>query len=415
MNKKRIAILLPVLWGGGAERVASILSQYLDKKGYSVYIFTYSINKAKDYSFLGKIIKIENRPITVLEEDKKKSRVRTLQYELQQILRLLTMQKKVRDLKKKYKIDISISFMEEFNLINILSRVNDQVLIRVCTILSEREIEMKGNFYYNKNLLHFLYNRANKVIVMTKYCKNDLVKHYGIQTSKIKIIKNPVLSKDNKIENHSTLKKEWYYGDYVVISLGRIHEIKQQQHLIRSFKVLQSKIAEAKLLLVGMGMGEHTHYLKKLVNALDLKESVIFTGQQQNVDYYLKNSKVFVLTSKTEGFPNSMLEAMVHGVPVVAVDCPGAPREILAPNTHYSGKLTNIEYAEYGVLVPALDGQKYQANDSLTHAEIKLEEAMEMLLCNESLNQQYRIKAGEEMKKYATDRIGHQWEKSFER
>lgn len=407
--KKNIAILISGLWGGGAERVASILSQYLHQKGYHVYIFTYSINKKKDYLFCGKIINIGDKFIAFNNTGKGGNYIKSFFYQIMQLQKLFVMSKKVYLLKKKYKIDISISFMEELNLINILSRAKDKVFVRICTILSERKEEMKGDFYYNRYLLRILYNKAYKVIVMTKFCERDLINNYGIKNSLIQIIKNPVFIN----ETGETASPIWEHGDKVIITLGRMHEVKQQQHLIRSFSLLQSKYEDAKLLIVGRGTGEQTHYLKKLVKDMGLKGNVLFMGQQQDVAYYLKNSKIFVLTSKTEGFPNSMLEAMACGVPVVSVDCPGAPREILAPRSHYTGDLKKIEYAEYGILVPVLDGNKYKSSERLTFEEIQLEKALDTLLCDISLQEHYKTIAKKEIEKYTADIIGCQWERIF--
>lgn len=407
--KKNIAILISGLGGGGAERVASVLSQYLHQQGYQIYIFTYSIDKKKDYLFCGKIINIGDKFITFNNTVKGGNYLKSLYYQLMQVQRLLIMSKEVCKLKKKYKIDVSISFMEELNLINILSRAKDRVFVRICTILSERKEEMKGDFYYNRHLLRILYNKANKVIVMTKFCERDLINNYGIKKSLIRIIKNPVFIN----ETGETTSPSWKHGEKVIITLGRMHEVKQQQHLIRSFSLLQSKYEDAKLLIVGRGTGEQTHYLKELVKDMGLKGKVFFTGQQQDVTYYLKNSKIFVLTSKTEGFPNSMLEAMACGVPVVSVDCPGASREILAPRSHYTGDLKKIEYAEYGILVPVLDGNKYKSSERLTFEEIQLEKALDTLLCDISLQEHYKTIAKKEIEKYTADIIGCQWERIF--
>ena len=54
-----------------------------------------------------------------------------------------------------------------------------------------------------------------------------------------------------------------------------------------------------------------------------MEDSVVFIGFTDNVGFFLKHSKVFVMASKVEGFPNSMVEAMACGVPIVIADCPG--------------------------------------------------------------------------------------------
>lgn len=403
MNKKKnLALLLPCLYGGGAERVASILSQYFYDRGYNIYIFTYFVNRKIDYNFCGKIIKLNRF-------DNGRSIGESVFPQLLQLRRLVEMSRRMHKLKIKYKIDISISFMEEFNLMNILSQTKDKVFIRVCTILSARKEEVHGQLYLNKTFLKMVYNKANAMILMTDYCKHDMIQNYGIRKEIISIIENPLLP----ILNNQHLSQNWIYGENVIISVARIEEVKQQQHLIRIFGKITKEIPNARLLLVGLDTSAHARYLKHLTKELKLMDSVIFIGQTNEVNYYLKNSKVFVLTSKTEGFPNSMLEAMALGVPVISVDCPGAPREILAPGTKYTGKLKEVEYVENGILTPALDGEKYNASDRLTKEEEKLKESITELLNSHISKKRYTEIAVNTINKYDIGVIGKKWEILF--
>ena len=400
---KRIAILLPVMYGGGAERVASILSQYFYEKKYLVYIFTdLPSNKKRDYEFKGKIV-----PLKIQVEYPQNNILK----QVMQIYQLLLKVKKVKALKKQYGIDISISFMEEYNLINVMSKVKDKTFIRVCTILSVRKEEFTGNIYYHPKILKFIYNRACKVIVMTNYAKNDLVQNYGIYAKQIQIIPNPLFLENKKEKRES--QEIWEYGSKAIVSVARLEEIKQQQHIIRSFSKALINQPDAKLVFVGNGSGKYIEYLKKLIKELKIEQSVNLVGRQKNIEFYLTNSKAFVLTSKTEGFPNSMLEALEVGIPVISSDCPGAPREILHPGMKPETKVEQIVYGEYGILVPHLDGKKYSAKEVLTKEEKYLQIAMEEILSSSELENKYRNIANDNMKKYAVETIGNDWEILF--
>lgn len=392
-----IAILLPAINGGGAERVASILSKYFIEQKYRVFILVNELDRRRDYSFAGKIIPINIKRISYTNGE--------LGNLWQDMVMLIKKSIRVRQIKKKLQITHSISFMEEFNLINILSRYRDQTYIRVCTILSERKEELKG-MYYNRSVLKFFYNKAAKTIVMTEYAKQDMVKHYGIKRENIWILPNPF--KSGEYETNSLRETEWEYGDKVFVSIARLHEVKQIQHLIRAFSIVARVHGEAKLLLIGSGERKETAYLNMLTKRMQLEGQVFFLGQQKEIAYYLKNSRAFVLTSKTEGFPNSMLEALAYGVPVISVDCPGAPREILAPGSKNTG-CTVIEHAKYGVLVPAMDGRKYCAKDALIKQEKLLGFAMQEML-GEKIYEQYHNAAKEYVKQYSIEKIGRDWE-----
>lgn len=397
---KKIAILLPVLYGGGAERVASILSQYFYEKNYKVYIFTdLPVNKKRDYDFKGMIVPLK------IQVDFPQNKILT---QLMQFYQLVLKVKKVKYFKKKYNIDFSISFMEEYNLVNVLSKVKDKTFIRVCTILSARKDEFVDSIYYYPKILKHVYNKAHKVIVMTDYAKNDLVQNYGIKSKQIQIIPNPLLL---KIKNEN--QKVWEYGSKAIVTVARLEKVKQQQHIIRSFSEVLNKQPDAKLIFVGNGSGKYVEYLKKLIKELNIEQSVFLVGGQKNVEFYLANSRAFVLTSKTEGFPNSMLEALEVGIPIISSDCPGAPREILNPSMKSDIKIDKIIYGEYGILIPNLDGKKYSAKEQLTKEEEYLKIAMEEILSSPESENKYRNVAKVKMKAYAVDTIGKNWEILF--
>lgn len=397
---KNIAILIPGLFGGGAERVASVLSQYFYEKGYKIYIFTDKpFDRKRDYKFCGTVIPL-NISVTFCSNTY-----------LNNIIQLYTLLRKahlVRTLKKKFHIDYSISFMEEYNLINILSRYNDKVIIRVCTILSERKEEFKENLYYNHLLLRLLYNKANHIIVMTQYAKKDLYANYEISKRKINIIPNPLFLNQSE-KKAEEIRKEWKYGYNTIISVARLEKIKQQQHIIRAFSELLKTHIEATLIFVGNDKTEYAKYLKKLVREYGIEKNIFFTGRQKDVSFFLQNSKIFIMTSKTEGFPNSMIEAMEMGLPVISADCPGAPREILAPEYNQKA-IQHIEYGSYGILVKNMDGNEYHSKTPLTKAEKYLAEAMERLLSDDKLYDYYKNAGKQKVKEYNSETIGKFWE-----
>jgi N-acetylgalactosamine-N,N'-diacetylbacillosaminyl-diphospho-undecaprenol 4-alpha-N-acetylgalactosaminyltransferase len=82
---------------------------------------------------------------------------------------------------------------------------------------------------------------------------------------------------------------------------------------------------------------------------LGLGERVLMPGFAKNPFALLRHADVFVLSSSAEGFPNSLLEAMAVGIPVISTNC-GGPSEILADRDH--GEIDGLCFAEYGVLVP---------------------------------------------------------------
>lgn len=383
-----IAIIIPSLSGGGAERVASVLSEYFSKNN-KVYLFLEKMDYKTAYPFLGEIIYTSPSKQTGSFKE--------------QVLSLLERIIQIRNLKKKYNIDVAISFMEESNYVNILSKSKEKVIIRVCTILSERLEELGTQLVYNKKLLPIVYNFADGIIVMTEYAKRDLIKNWKIKRDKIRIIENPL----NIEYINDSMQKEinWEYGSNVIISVNRLDFVKRQWHLIKAFSEVIKVIPDAKLLFIGNG--ECKNRLKIITKKYGLEDNIIFLGHKNNVYPYIKKSKVYVLTSKTEGFPNGMLEALCVGTPVVSVDCPGAPKEILA-NKYISQKAESIKYLKYGILVPDLSEFE---DDKISNSEKLLAKALIQMLSKEKVYEHYKNCASQYIRNFDLNKVGDKWMK----
>ena len=95
--------------------------------------------------------------------------------------------------------------------------------------------------------------------------------------------------------------------------------------MLKAFKLVHDKDSEARLLIVGRDEGNS---VENMINSLGLKESVLLTGYNQNPFKFIRNSKIYVLSSLFEGFPNALVEAMACGCPVIAADCQSVKRNI---------------------------------------------------------------------------------------
>lgn len=386
--KKNIAIIIPSVEGGGAERVASLLSRYLAGRGYKVHFFLQKYNEKRAYTTCGAIHIIK---------------IKEASSELEALLRKCA---QVRRLKRKYKIDVTISFMEESNYINILSKGRDRTILRICTIWSDRRKELEQSILYKKWLLRLVYNRADHIIVMSNYAKKDLIGNYGISPRKIKIIVNPVDSGQNLDD-----AVEWGYGNYAVLSVCRFDKVKQLWYVLRAFRNVLAEEPRAELIL--LGDGECRNYLKNMSAELGIGAKVHFLGHQRNVEYYYQHSRVQVFSSKVEGYPNSMIEGLKAGIPVVSVDCPGAPREILQPGMVHDGTLKDIDMVKYGILVPALKNVIRKAAQPLSKEEELLGKAISMVLTSYEIYEQYHNCYIDIAFENSLDNIGKKWERLF--
>lgn len=386
--KKNIAILIPTIEGGGAERVASLLSRYLTSRGYRVHLFLQKYNKKRAYPTSGDIHLIKP------------------QGSANELESLFMKCAQVRRLKKKYKIDVTISFMEESNYINILTKGRDRTIIRVCTIWSDRRDELERSVLYKKWLLKLVCNRADHIIVMSRYAKKDLIENYGIYPHKLKIIENPVETGGDPV-----MTEEWEYGEFAVLSVCRLDRVKQLWYVLRAFHCVLKAVPQAELIL--LGDGECKYYLKNMAKELGIEQKVHFPGFKNNVEYYYRNSKVEVFASKVEGYPNSMIEGLKAGIPVISVDCPGAPKEILQPGTVHDGTLRDIEMARYGILVPALKNEPFNMPQALSREEKLLGKAITLVLTDSEIYRRYHNCHTDIVSENSLDKIGKRWERLF--
>ncbi|MBD5471141.1 MAG: glycosyltransferase [Lachnospiraceae bacterium] len=388
-----IAILIPELGGGGAERVAQIVGNHYFERGEKVYYFLADNTTQQEYPVKGQVI---NTGIKGGSWDDSTGYYKAMGTLIKSSLIM-------RKFKWKYHIDVAISFMEEFNYINVLSKGREKVVTRICTVLSQQG-DFKGPLY-SKKMINSLYNLSDIIIVMSNYVKEDMYKVYGISLAKMYKIPNPAI-RYAEIEPG----KRWEYGDKSVICIGRLMKVKQQERIIRAFSYVKFHCVEASLII--LGIGPNKKYLENLCKKYGIENSVHFIGFTNNTGFYLKNSRVFVMASSVEGFPNSMVEAMAHGLPVVTTNCPGACGEIVGGKNIQDTDL-KIQYCKYGILTPYISG-KIRAEEKLSEQEKQLGEGILSILNNDELYDKYAKQSLKRASMYRLEKVMMRWDKVVE-
>ena len=127
----------------------------------------------------------------------------------------------------------------------------------------------------------------------------------------------------------------------MILAVGRLSDAKDFPTLLKAIVRMNEK---RKVKCIILGEGELREKLQGMIEQLSLSGTVDLHGFVGNPYAYLAKADLFVLSSRREGFPNVLVEAMACGTPVVATDCPSGPAEIL-------------ENGKYGPLVPVGDAQ----------------------------------------------------------
>lgn len=195
-----------------------------------------------------------------------------------------------------------------------------------------------------EKLFSLTLRRADILVAVSHGVAQDWARYFGIDRSRIIVIYNPVDTQRIQSLSQVPIKKLEIAKfletrEPIIIAVGRLEPQKDFSTLLKAIAKVREQIS-CRLLLLGEG-SERTK-LEKTVNELKLREAVSMPGFVQNPYPYMAKASMLVLSSRYEGFPNVILEALSLGLPVVSTDCPHGPAEIL-------------ENGRYGTLVPVGD------------------------------------------------------------
>ena len=188
----------------------------------------------------------------------------------------------------------------------------------------------------HKVLSQFVYKRINKVICVSKECEDLAIQKFPFLHGKIKTIYNPI-DLDNIIKKSLEPCNFNLPKGVNIVAIGRLTEQKGFDILLKSFEHIAKKYDSLNLII--LGEGEQRTKLEELVRDLELKEKVYLPGFVDNPYAILKKSDIFVLSSRYEGLPTVLIEALTLNKKIVSTRCSGAS-EILLDGV--CGKLVDI-------------------------------------------------------------------------
>lgn len=386
---------------GGAEKTVRTLSEYLNDHypDVSCYIcVVYDAPELKNYP----------RNVIVMEH-----RSRREDSKCKKAVNVLAQIREMKEIKRRYQIDVCVSFLAGADIINVLSGTGEKQIVSVRNIQSHF-----AHNIFQKIYRQTAYKKCDYIVACSETVRHDCISNFHVPENKIGTILNaasPLKLTGETISSFADFRKT----HHVILNVGRLEPEKGQMYLIRAFaefiKNFPVQQDGKRPGLVFLGEGGLFEILQNALNKLHISQDVLFCGNQPNPSDYMQQADMFVLSSNVEGMPNVLLEALQNGLPCIATEC-GA-REILAPKTDpIKDRTDGIDCAEYGILVPVC-GSETSRNDiedmdimsELRPEEKILSRAIKQLYSDEELKMQYRMRSEKAVSRLTMENISSQW------
>jgi len=337
--KPSVVFLINSLCEGGAERVLITLSNYFVQQNYDVTILLLSKNNFYSIPKNVNVVYLSKMNDNLLGIGK--------------LFYIPFHAWKLKQYIKNNDIETVQSSLFRANFVNIISGIlgakhNIQVVNHsVVSRFLKEGISGKINLL----LIRYLYPKADMVLHISKQMKSYFNQNF-LNNKDEKVIYNP--HNIESIIQQSKEPIEKFYFDKnkrYLITVGRLIAIKHVEDVINALSRLDSNIE-----LIVLGQGVEESFLKQRAKIKSVENRVHFLGQVTNPFNYMKQSDIFISSSEIEGFPNVLIEAMICKTSVISSDCLSGPREIIAPNSNLSERLsTGMELHQFGILYAVRD------------------------------------------------------------
>ena len=357
----KILVVLPNLKRGGAERVVSLLTQQWAQQHEVVTVLFDGRDAA--YAHGGRLVDLERPPARA-----------TIARAVQWLMRAELLRRVIN----RERPDRIFSFLEIANFPAILASAASGTLPRLAVSVRNNPERFPAA---QRLLMRMLYRMPHKVVAVSAGVAERLEAGFGLSSAKTSVIPNPVdleLIEAGRREPPSNTVVP--AGRRFILGVGRLVHQKGFDLLIEAYAEVSP---DFDVDLVILGEGPDRNALEGLVRKLGLTHRVFLPGAMTNPFAFMARARVFVLSSRWEGWPNALVEAMATGAAVAAFDCPCGPSEI-------------IEDRVSGAIVAAQDQQA-------------LADALRELLANDSLRASFGQRAEAAVSKYSVEGVAQLW------
>ncbi len=316
----RLTLVIHSLGCGGAERVMSVMANHWAARNREVTLITFDDGSQAPFYTLDR--RVRRVALGLAGASRGLAAAIGANFKRMSVLRRALVESRP---------DAVISFLSRTNVVTLLATAGMSAPV----IVSERidpAAESQGLAW--DSLRRLTYPHADKVVAQSERALAffpQRVRERGLVVPNM--VAAPPLEEDDTADFEMPARP-------LLASIGRLTRQKGFDVLLDSFARIKDRHPQWKLLI--LGEGEDRAQLEALCQRLGLKQSVLMPGRVKNPTSLLRRADIFVMSSRWEGFPNALCEAMACGLPVVSTDCPSGPREI-------------IRHGIDGLLVPAED------------------------------------------------------------
>ncbi|USD24821.1 glycosyltransferase family 4 protein [Flagellimonas marinaquae] len=352
----KLDFIIAHLRSGGAQRVMVLLANHFSKLGYQVNIITFNKGLAFDLDEKINLVNLHHGKIP--------------NHTFRSLYNLILYYKK-----KKNRPNLVISFITQLNFISILASKFYGIKI----IVSEHSnyLSAQKPVFFTHFIRKYLYIKADYLTVLTSY-DVDFYKKMGINVT---IMPNPL--------TFEVIKELPANRTRTILAIGNVerYHIKGFDNLLEIAAPLLKKYPDWKLKIVGGG-DSGLQFLKEKAKDYAIEDYVVFPGFRNDIAKIMNDSEIFILTSRHEGLPMVLLEAMSQGMACISYDCITGPSDII---TH--------DYN--GILVDNQNIPEMRAN-------------LEMLMNDNALRDKLKNNGPKSLDRFKIETIASKWIQLFE-
>lgn len=365
----KLLIFIHSLSSGGAERVTANLANHWARQGWRVTVVTLTSSDSDFYQLHPAV-----RRIGLDVAGRSDNLVASISGNLRRVAALRRVLQDIRP-------DVALALMSTANILLALASLGLKGLVCVGSERTYPPMLPLGRIW--ESLRTRLYGRLDAVVALTTESEQWLRRHTRARCTPVipnavpwpLPVQTPVLPPPLCAE-----------GQRMLLAVGRLGEEKGFHHLIQAFQQLADAFPDWRLVV--LGEGSQRQALEAQVIAASLQARISLPGRAGNVGQWYEAADLYVMSSRFEGFPNTLAEAMAHGLPAISFDCDTGPRDI-------------IRHEVDGLLVPPGNVPALIA-------------ALQRLMGDAALRHQFGERAREARERFSMPRVAGMWEALFE-